>query len=100
MSDVTQPGFGPGGPNPTSSPWVSFGSWIQYTGGVVVGDPTGGNLGPGTVNSHAYFIDGVQYDLANYLPLTGGIIGGPLTVNGAFVIHSTCDGITIDMGTI
>jgi hypothetical protein len=100
LKSTSEPiGFGPGGPNPTTTPWISYGSWIDYDGGVVIGNPAGGNMGPGTINAQAFFTNGTQYDLASYLPLTGGIISGGLTVNGAFVIKSTCDGITLDMGT-
>jgi hypothetical protein len=101
ISSTQQPiiGFGPGGPLPAPTPWITFGSWIQYAGGVVVGNPTGGNLGPGTINAAAYFINGVQYDLADYLPLTGGVIGGNLTVNGVFTVNGSVNNITIDAGT-
>lgn len=92
-------GLGPGGPLPAPSPWTLHGSWIDFAGGVVIGNPTGGNLGPGTINVLAYYVNGAPFDLSNFLPLSGGIVGGPLTVNGAFVVHSTVDGINIDMGT-
>jgi hypothetical protein len=92
-------GFGPGGPLPAPTPWIVYGTYLQWTGGIVVGNPTGGSLGPGTINAAAFYINGQSFELGNYLPLTGGVIGGPLTVNGAFVVHGTVDGITLDMGT-
>ena len=79
-------GFGPGGPLPAPSPWTTYGSWIKYLGGVVVGNPTGGQLGLGTINATGYFINGVPFDLNNYLPLSGsGTVGGQLTLNGPLV---------------
>lgn len=100
-TDVSAPlGFGPGGPQPAPAAWTNNGSWIYYGGGVVVGpSTTGGNLGPGSINANAFFINGEPFELGNYLPLAGGTIAGPLTVNGAFVVKSTVDGIHIDMGT-
>jgi hypothetical protein len=98
-SSTASMGFGPGGPLPAPTPWTSFGSWINYTGGVVVGTPTGGTLGPGTINAMAYYVNGTPFDLGNYLPLSGGIIGGPLTVNGAFTVNGLVDGIHLDMGS-
>jgi hypothetical protein len=93
-------GIGPGGPLPVPSPWNVSGGYITYTtGGVVVGTPTGGNQGPGTLNAANLFINGLSVDVANFLPLTGGTIGGPLTVNGAFILKSTIDGAVLDMGT-
>ena len=92
-------GVGPGGPLPSPSPWTWYGSWIKWTGGVVVGNPTGGNLGPGTVNASAFFLNGAAFNLNNYLPLTGGIISGTLTVNGVTQLLGGLDQTTIDMGT-
>jgi hypothetical protein len=92
-------GFGPGGPLPTPTPWIAYGTYLQWSGGIVIGNPSGGNLGPGSINATAFYINGASFDLGNYLPLSGGIIGGPLTVNGAFVVHGTVDGIALDMGT-
>jgi hypothetical protein len=100
MSTMSNPvGLGPGGPLPAPTPWINFGSWIQYSGGVVVGSPTGSNTGPGTVNASAYFINGVPLDYANFLPLTGGVIGGNLTVNGIFTVNGSVDGLHVDAGT-
>lgn len=92
-------GLGPGGPLPAPTPWTTYGSYLLWNGGIVVGNPTGGNMGPGTINATAYFVNSTPFDLGNYLPVTGGIINGSLTVNGPFIADSTVDGITIDMGT-
>jgi hypothetical protein len=93
-------GIGPGGPLPIPSPWSVSSGYITYTtGGVVVGTPTGGNQGPGTLNAANLFVNGISVDVANFLPLTGGTIGGPLTVNGNFTVVGTTNGVTLDMGT-
>ena len=73
-------GFGFGGPQPQPPPWVSEGQYIQYQGGVVVGQPTGGNEGPGTLNAQGLFINGVSVS-ATYLPLAGGTLTGPLILS-------------------
>src|SRR5262245_40227450 len=93
-------GFGPGGPLPPPAPWIIHGSWISYLGGVVIGNPTGGNKGPGTINASSVFQNGVHLDVSNFLPLTGGTVG-PLTVNGAFTVAPgwVTDGVILDMGT-
>jgi hypothetical protein len=93
-------GFGPGGPLPSPSPWRVLGGYIDYVaGGVVVGTPTGGNLGPGTLNAVGLYINGLSFNLNNYLPLAGGTITGPLTINGNFTMNGVTDGIILDMGT-
>jgi hypothetical protein len=93
-------GIGPGGPLPVPSPWNTSSGYITYTtGGVVVGTPTGGNKGPGTLNASNLFVNGISVDVANFLPLTGGTISGPLTVNGAFTLGGTINGAVLDMGT-
>jgi hypothetical protein len=93
-------GFGPGGPLPVPSPWQTFGGYISYTGGgVVIGAPSGGSFGPGTVNALNLYINGLSVNPNNFLLLSGGTIGGSLTVNGAFILGSTIDGAVLDMGT-
>ena len=95
-----QMGFGPGGPLPAPTPWTTYGTWLQWSGGIVLGNPTGGNMGPGSINVTSYFINGAPFDLGNYLPLTGGIIGGSLTINGALtVVSGPVNGLVLDMGT-
>jgi hypothetical protein len=86
-------GYGPGGPLPPPTAWTQYGTYLQWNGGVVVGNPTGGSLGPGSINATAYFVNGASFDLGNYLPLTGGIITGPVVFQG------TVDGLSLDMGT-
>jgi hypothetical protein len=74
--------------------------YITYTtGGVVVGTPSGGSQGPGTLNATNLFINGISIDVNNFLSLTGGTISGPLTVNGPFTVIGTTNGVTLDMGT-
>lgn len=55
------PGGGGPGPQPTPSPWVPVGaSAIQYGGAVLVGAPTGGSQGAGTINAAGgYYLNGV-----------------------------------------
>jgi hypothetical protein len=92
-------GFGPGGPLPTPTQWISYGTFLQWSGGIVVGNPTGSGMGPGSINATSFFINGQPFDLGNYLPLAGGIIGGNLTIDGNTVFMGTVDGVTLDMGT-
>jgi hypothetical protein len=93
-------GIGPGGPLPIPSPWSVSGGYITYTtGGVVIGTPSGGSLGPGTLNASNLYVNGISIDVANFLSLTGGTISGPLTVNGPFTLGSTINGAVLDMGT-
>jgi len=102
-------GFGPGGPLPSPSPWIIHGSWIEYSnGGVVLGSPTGGNKGPGTLNAANVYLNGSSLDLGNYLPLTGGTIGGNLSVTGNLAVNganltlgntTVLQGGVLDMGT-
>jgi hypothetical protein len=93
-------GIGPGGPLPIPSPWRISSGYISYTvGGVVVGTPTGGNQGSGTLNATNLFINGQSIDFNNYLLLTGGTISGPLIVNGPLTLGGTINGAVLDMGT-
>jgi hypothetical protein len=48
-----------GGPLPQPSPWIIQGPFIQYDGGVVVGNPLGQGMGPGTINIEELFINGL-----------------------------------------
>jgi hypothetical protein len=75
-------GFGPPGLQPAPSPWVIYGSYISYGGGVVIGAPVGGNQGPGTINAKSVFINGQPFAATNFLPVAGGTVAGGLTVNG------------------
>jgi hypothetical protein len=78
-------GSGAGGPLTAPSPWVAFEGYIQYSQGVVVGSPAGGNEGNGSINAAAIYINGVAVtagNLANYLPLAGGVMTGLLTLSG------------------
>src|SRR5215468_5061364 len=80
-------GFGPGGPLPVPSPWTNYGTYIGYgIGGVIVGTPTGGQKGPGTLNAQNIYVNGVSINPGDFLPLTGGTITGNLTINGGFTL--------------
>jgi hypothetical protein len=71
-------GAGAGGPLPPSSPWLIYSGYIGYTGGIVIGLPTGGNKGTGTINCQDYYINGQKFDFSTVLPITGGTLTGPL----------------------
>jgi hypothetical protein len=75
-------GSGAGGPLSAPTPWIQYTGYLQYNGGVVVGNPTGGNEGAGTINAPAIYANGTQVIPANYLPYTGGIMTGLLTLSG------------------
>jgi hypothetical protein len=73
-------GSGAGGPLAQPGPWIVNSGWIQYSGGLVVGAPTGGNKGAGTVNAQSFYINGTLIDLTKYVQLTGGTMTGMLTL--------------------
>jgi hypothetical protein len=75
-------GSGAGGPLTPPTPWIQYTGYLQYSGGVVVGSPTGGNLGAGTINAAAVYANGAQIIPANYLNLSGGTMVGPLILSG------------------
>jgi hypothetical protein len=75
-------GSGAGGPLTAPTPWLSFPGYVAYlAGGVVVGTPSGGNKGPGTVNTQSYYLNGNIVDPTRYLPLVGGVLTGILTLS-------------------
>lgn len=78
---VPPEGFGFGGPQPAPDPWTVEGTWLSYYGGITIGNPTGGFKGNGTVNASAYYINGVLVNPSLYLPLSGGTMTGPMTLN-------------------
>jgi fibronectin-binding autotransporter adhesin len=73
-------GSGAGGPLAPPSAWVQNVGWISYAGGVVIGSPTGGQKGPGTLNLQVIYLNGVLVNLAQYVQLTGGTMTGLLTL--------------------
>jgi hypothetical protein len=83
-------GFGPGGPLPIPSPWTTYGGYIYYPQGVVLGSPTGGNLGAGIINAQDVAIQGtsVLNKFNNYLPTAGGTVTGNLIVNGNSILST------------
>lgn len=56
-----------GGPMPMPSPWTIQGPSIQYPGGVVVGAPIGANMGSGTCNVQALYINGQPVDISPFI---------------------------------
>jgi hypothetical protein len=77
-------GSGAGGPLTAPTPWLTFPGYIQYvSGGVVIGNPAGGNKGSGALNLQNLYINGTQFLPANFLPLTGGTLTGLLTLGVA-----------------
>jgi hypothetical protein len=71
-------GSGAGGPLSPPTPWIVSAGYVQYLYGVVIGDPTSGNKGPGALNLQSIYLNGVLVDLTKYLLLTGGTLTGPL----------------------
>lgn len=70
-----------GGPGRPPQPWQVQGSGISYDGAVMLPlSVPGGNMGPGTINAMALYVQGVQFvNPANkYLLLTGGTLTGAL----------------------
>lgn len=86
MSDVETPldilGAGAGGPLPPGSPWISYNGYLQYSGGIVLGSPTGGNKGPGTLNLLNLFVNNQNFSPASVVLLTGGTMTGLLFLSG------------------
>jgi hypothetical protein len=75
-------GSGAGGPLPVPSAWSRIGTGLWYaSGGVVVGNPTGGDKGIGALNAQTLYINGVLTNLNLYLPYTGGLMTGILTLS-------------------
>jgi hypothetical protein len=75
-------GSGAGGPLSAPTPWIQYTGYLQYSGGVVVGAPTGGNQGAGTINAVAVYASGVPVIPNSYVKLTGGTMTGILTLSG------------------
>lgn len=65
-------------------------------GSAVIGTPTGGNQGAGTVNATGVFVNGVPVGSGTFLPLTGGTLSGPLT--GTTITGTTLTGTTGTIG--
>jgi hypothetical protein len=47
---------------------------------MVIGNPTGGAKGDGTLNASAFYVNGVLYDPTAFAPLAGATMNGPLTL--------------------
>jgi hypothetical protein len=86
MADAPAPqeavlGSGAGGPLSVPTPWIIGSGYIAYPfGGIVVGNPTGGAKGVGSVNAQSYYINGTLVDLTKYVLWTGGAMQGVLTL--------------------
>jgi hypothetical protein len=81
--NVFDPFFG--GPSAPPSPWHIVGGSITYDGAVLVPSTVaGGDTGPGTINTNALYVQGVQFvnPVGNYLLLTGGTLSGKLNILG------------------
>ena len=78
-------GAGAGGPLTAPTPWTVqkdvTSAYITYPAGVVIGNPTGGNKGIGTLNLQTLYLNGTLLNLANYVLLTGGTMTGILTLS-------------------
>jgi hypothetical protein len=74
-------GSGAGGPLSAPSPWIQYTGYLQYAGGVVVGNATGGNQGNGTVNAAGVYSNGTQILPNSYVKLAGGTMTGILTLS-------------------
>ena len=96
------------GGNGTSLTSVTVGSGLGYSGGtlsvtgavlpgsVVVGSPTGGNLGTGTVNATGIFINGTAVAGGLTIP-NSGLLGG----NGSAIVAVTAStGLTLSGGNL
>jgi hypothetical protein len=71
-------GSGAGGPLTPPTAWNQLGTYVQYGGGVVVGTPVGGYIGPGIINCLDLYINNTKFDTLTVLMLTGGTLTGPL----------------------
>jgi hypothetical protein len=88
MVDITPQesilGSGAGGPLSLPTPWGIGPGYISYTtGGILIGVPTGGNQGVGSLNAKSIYIDGVLVNITKYLLNTGGTMTGPLILSEA-----------------
>jgi hypothetical protein len=88
MTDILEPtpvesvlGSGAGGPLSAPTPWIQYTGYLQYSGGIVVGAPTGTNEGAGTINAAGVYANGVQILPTIYLPLAGGTMTGPIALS-------------------
>lgn len=71
-------GSGAGGPLTAPSPWVTYEGYVQYGGGVAVGNVA--NMGNGALNTATLYINGVLVNLGLYFPFTGGTFTGIVTL--------------------
>jgi len=69
------------GPGPQPTPWAVWPGYLSYGGAIVVGTPTGGQKGIGSINVQDIFINGNPFDFGTVLALAGGTLTGPLILN-------------------
>jgi hypothetical protein len=53
-------GYANAGPGPMPDPWITSHNSITYLYNIIVGTPTGGAAGNGTINAQDLFINGVS----------------------------------------
>jgi hypothetical protein len=74
-------GSGAGGPLTAPTPWVSTGGGVYFGGAALLGSASGGLQTPGSLNCQGLYINGVAINTSNFLPVTGGTMGGPLILS-------------------
>jgi len=69
------------GPQPQPDPWTIQGPAVYYAHAMVIGNPTGGPKGDGTLNAVAFYVNGNLYDPNVFAPLAGATMTGPLILH-------------------
>lgn len=76
---VGQPSsIAPVGPQPQPDPWTIRGPSVSYAYALVIGSPTGGPMGDGTINAQEFYVNGSKHDPAMFAQLSGATMVGPL----------------------
>jgi hypothetical protein len=65
------------------TPPGTWGSAGISANSIVLGSPTGGNKGTGTINATGIFQNGTSIGSGPFLPLAGGTMAGPIVLNPA-----------------
>lgn len=95
------------GPGPMPDPWTVNGAVISYPGAVLVGTPTGGQQGAGSLNAQALYVNGVAVtsgsgSVANVSVVSANGFSGTVanaTSTPAITIRTTINGIMKGNGT-
>lgn len=74
------PGLGIVGPQPKPDPWTVKGSSVWYAYSLVIGNPTGGQMGDGTINAVELYINGSRHNPAMFAQLIGATFTGPVVL--------------------